>query len=293
MHKFYKQINAWIYVAPALILYTVFSMAPLPVLIYTAMQEHNSIKVVKFVGLENFIGVFHDKLFWTSHYNTYIMLATTLLISLPLCLLMALLLDRSKGWVRSVFKFGAVLPSVLSISVIGQLYKGFLDTDKGLINGILRGVGLDNWALSWLARSDTAIYAIIFIGLIFGGGITIILFYAGIKAIPPQYYEAASIDGANFWQASWKITIPMLQDIMKYILITSVVGSLTSWELIQCLTGGGPNKSTYTVMYYIKVTGFQDYNFGYACAAAFVFFLECVAIAFIVNKLTDKEPLEF
>ncbi len=85
----------------------------------------------------------------------------------------------------------------------------------------------------------------------------------------------------------------MLQDIMKYILITSVVGSLTTWELIQCLTGGGPNKSTYTVMYYIKVIGFQDYNFGYACAAAFVFFIECVLIAFIVNKLTDKEPLEF
>ncbi len=293
MRKFYKQYNAWIYVAPALILYTIFSIAPLPVLIRTALYEHNSIKVVRFVGLENFIGVFHDKLFWTSHYNTYFMLAVTLFISLPLCLLMALLLDRTKGWVRGVFKFGAVLPSVLSISVIGQLYKGFLDADKGIINNILKAVGLESWALSWLARSDTAIYAIAFIGLIFGGGITIILFYAGIKAIPPQYYEAASIDGANFWQASWKITIPMLQDIMKYILITSVVGSLTSWELIQCLTGGGPSKSTYTVMYYIKVVGFQDYNFGYACAAAFVFFIECVLIAFIVNKLTDKEPLEF
>ena len=141
--------------------------------------------------------------------------------------------------------------------------------------------------------SSTAYYAIQFIGVIFGGGITVILFYAAIKAIPPQYYEAASIDGANFWQISVKITIPLLQDIMKYVVVTGVTGSLCAWDLIQCLTGGGPGKSTYTVMFYIKQAGFSAYHFGYSCCAAFIFFLECVTISFIVNKLLDKEPIEY
>ena len=85
----------------------------------------------------------------------------------------------------------------------------------------------------------------------------------------------------------------MLQDIMKYILVTSVTGSLCTFELIQVLTNGGPNKATYTVILYIKNTGFSEYNFGYACALAVLFFFECVIISFTVNKLTDKEPLEY
>jgi len=293
MHKFFKQRDAWLYVAPALILYTLFTIAPLPVLVNTAMQEHNSIKMMGYVGFQNVLGVFQDEIFWRSHFNTYFMLAVSLIVTVPLCLLYALLLDKVKGWLRNFFKFGAMLPSVLSVAVMGQLYKGFLDADRGIINNLLNAVGLDKWALSWLGRSDTAIYAITFVGILFGGGITIIMFYAAIKAIPPQYYEAASIDGANFWQASWKITIPLLQDIMKYILVTTTVGSLTTFELIQCLTGGGPNKATYTVIFYIKQTGFQDYNFGYACAAALVFFVECVIVSFTINKLTDKEPIEY
>ncbi len=293
MHKFFKQRDAWLYVAPALLLYTLFTIVPLPILVQTAMQDHNSIKAMGFVGMENIIGVFKDQVFWTSHWNTYFMLAVNVVISVPLCLLYALLLDRVKVGLRNFFKFGALLPSVLSVAVMGQLYKGFLDADRGIINTLLRAVGLDDWALSWIARSDTAIYAIAVIGLIFGGGITILMFYAAIKGIPPQYYEAASIDGANFWQASLKITIPLLQDIMKYIMVTSVVGSLTTWELIDCITAGGPNKATYTVMYYIRTTAFTTYNFGYGCAAALVFFFECVIIAFIINKLTDKEPIEY
>ncbi len=291
MKDFYKQRNAWLYVSPALILYTVFTILPLPVLIYTAMQKHNSIKVLDFVGIRNFIDVFRDKIFWGCHLRTYALLAVSLLIGIPLALLMALLTDRAKPWLRNLFKFAIVLPSVLSVTVIAQLYKGFLDPDRGIVNTLLRLFGKPEWALSWLGRSDTALVSIVAIGTLFGGGLTVIFFYAGIKAIPPQYYEAASIDGANFWQASRKITIPMIQDIRKYILVTSVVGAMTAWEIYSLM--GGPSKSCWTVLIYIIRLGFADYNFGYCCAAAFIYFIECVIVAFIVNKLTDKEPLEF
>lgn len=294
MHKFFKQRDGWLYIAPALLLYTLFTIVPFPILFITATQEHNAIISLGSVGFANFVQAFQDKTFWVSHFNTYISLAVTLFVTVPLCLLYALVLDRTKAtWLRNFFKFGVMLPSVLSVAVMGQLYKGFLEPKKGIINTLLNLVGLEEWALAWLSRSDTAIWAIIGVGFLFGGGITVIMFYAAIKAIPPQYYEAASIDGANFWQASVKITIPMLQDIMKYILVTSVVGSLCTFELIQVLTNGGPNKATYTVILYIKNTGFSEYNFGYACAMAVLFFFECVIISFTVNKITDKEPLEY
>ena len=293
MHKFYKQRDAWLYVSPALFLYTLFTIVPFPILIITSLQNHNGIKNMGFIGFENFVKLFSDEIFWTAHINTYVMLACTLIITVPLCLLYALLLDRCKGWLRNFFKFGAMLPSVLSVSVMGRLYTGFLDADVGIINTLLRLVGLDHWAQAWLAQSTTVIPAIIGVGIIFGGGITIIMFYAAIKAIPPQYYEAASIDGANFWQASWKITIPMLQDIMKYIMVTSVVGSLCSFELISVLTHGGPNHASTTVILHIRDLGFSRYHFGYACAGAVIFFIECVIISFTVNKLTDKEPIEY
>lgn len=294
MHKFFKQRDGWLYVAPAMLLYTVFHVAPLPILIRTSLSNHNSIKFLEFVGFQNYVAIFKNTPeFWLAHKNTYIGLAIALIIGVPLAMLFALLLDRTKGWLRGVFKFSVMLPSVLSVAVMGQLYKGFLDADKGIFNNLFRLFGKDEWALPWLSMSKTAYWAIQVVGVLFGSGITIILFYAAIKAIPPQYYEAASIDGANFWQICFKITIPMLQDITKYVVVTSTTGSLCAWDLIQCLTGGGPGKATYTVMYYIKTEGFSAYHFGKSCAAAFIFFIECVTISFLVNKLLDKEPIEY
>jgi multiple sugar transport system permease protein/raffinose/stachyose/melibiose transport system permease protein len=124
-------------------------------------------------------------------------------------------------------------------------------------------------------------------------GFNMVLFYAGIKAIPKTYFEAALIDGAGPVKSNIKITIPLLQDIIKVVLVISIMGCLAQFVHVLLMTRGGPGDRTWTLMYYFYQIAFREHDFGRGCAVAAVFLIECVAVSKLIDRFVAREGIEF
>ncbi len=293
MNKFYTKKGKLLFALPGLLLFSVFVIYPMIPQILISFQSHNGAEALGYVGWNNYTNLFQSNVFGKVHRNTYFIVGCSLLIALPVSLLLALLLERASAGVRTVFKFGALFPSVLSVTVIGKMWAGIYDADWGMLNSILRGIGMEQLTRSWLTNADTVVPCIAAAFLWQYIGLNCILFYAGIKAIPEQYYEAAIIDGAGFWRASICITIPLLQDIIKYVVIISTLGSMGMYAHILVMTAGGPGDASRSVLYQMYYKAFSMSQFGEGCAIAVIFIIECIIVSIIINKCIAKEPIQY
>lgn len=293
MNKFFTKKAKFIFAFPGLALFTLLVIYPMIPQLGISFQNHNGIESLGWVGLENYKNIFQSSTFWKSHANTYFIVFCSLFIALPISLLLALILDHASPKIRNFFKFGALFPSVLSVTVIGKMWTGIYDPSWGLLNGLLELVGLDQLTTSWLTNSHTVVPCIAFAFLWQYVGLNCILFYSGIKAIPEQYYEAAIVDGAGFWKVSIKITIPLLQDIIKYVVTISTLGSMGMYAHILVMTSGGPGDISRSVLYQMYYKAFSMSQFGEGCAIAVVFIIECIIASFIINKTIAREPIQY
>jgi len=294
MNSCYKsRLAIFIFAFPGLLLFTVFAVYPILPELVISFQQHDGFQSHAWVGLSNYIEVFQSKAFWRANANTFIVVAVSLLIALPISLLLALVIDKQTERTRNFFKFSSVFPAVLSVTVISQMWVAIYDPQWGLINTLLREVGLDHWTRQWLTDPKIVIFCIAFTFLWQYIGLNTLLFYAGIKSIPGHYYEAAQIDGAGFWEASRSITLPLLKDVTKYVLIISTLGSMGMFAHVRVMTAGGPGDASRTIMYQMYYTAFSTSEFGVGSAIAIIFIIECLIITFFINKFTANERIEF
>ncbi|WP_235949592.1 carbohydrate ABC transporter permease [Paenibacillus glycinis] len=206
---------------------------------------------------------------------------------------LALFMEIQTPRLRRFFKSAAMFPAILSVTVVAQIWLAFYEPNWGLFNSILRAIGMDSWTHSWLTEKNTVMLSI---GLTFLWqyiGLNAMLFYTGIKTIPKSYYEAALIDGANFAQVCMRITIPLLQNIIKYVLILSTLGSMAFYSHVRVMTAGGPGDKSRTVIYQMYYTAFDTSEFGKGTAIAVVFILECLLISFLIQRFVARDKLEF
>ena len=294
MNKFYgNRIAIFLFSFPALALFTAFVIYPVFPEIAIGFQNNNGFKNMGYVGIANYLKVFHDPTFWHSNLNTVIIVVVSTCVGLPLSLLLALVMDRQGDSVRRFFKASSVFPAVLSVTVIAQMWVAIYDPQWGLINSVLRVFGLDSIALAWLSDERTVVLAITAAFLWQYLGLNALLFYTGIKAIPKTYYEAALIDGAGFFKTSLKITIPLLQDVTKYLLVLSVLGCMSQFAHVRIMTAGGPGDSSRTVIYQLFFKAFSASDFGQGCAIAILFIFECLVLTFFINRFVAREKIEF
>lgn len=294
MNKYFStKMSIAVFAAPALLLFTIFCVYPLLPQVWMSLQNHNGFQSMGFVGLDNYLSVLKTPSFWTAHKNTYLIVALTILIGLPLSMVFALFIDIQTPHLRRFFKTAAMFPAILSVVVVSQIWVAFYEPNWGLFNTILRSVGLDAWTRSWLTNEKTVMMSI---GLTFLWqyiGLNAILLYTGIKTIPKNYYEAALIDGANFYQVSVRITIPLLQEVIKYVLILSSLGSMAFYAHVRVMTAGGPGDLSRTVIYQMYYTAFDTSQFGKGTAIAVIFVLQCLIISFLIQRFVAKEKVEF
>ena len=293
MRHYFNKRAIFIFSVPALLLFTIFAIYPIIPEIQISFQSHNGIAAGGWVGFNNYKNILQSSSFWRAHKNTYIIVLSSLLIALPVSLLLALMLDRTSDRVRKIFKFGALFPAILSVTVIGKMWVAAFEPQWGLLNKILEMLHLDLLINNWLSNEKTAIWCIAFAFLWQYVGLNCILFYAGIKAIPKQYYEAAMIDGAGFLKSSIKITIPLLQDIVKYVVITSTLGSRGMYAHILIMTNGGPGDASRSVLYQMYYKAFLMGQFGEGSAIAVLFIIQCIIISILINRTIAKEKIEF
>ena len=294
MNKFYgNKLAIFIFAFPTLLLFSAFVIYPIFPEIAISFQDNNGFKNAGYVGITNYTNVFKDATFWKSNLNTLLIVLISTCIGLPVSLLLALFMDRQSDSVRRFFKASSVLPAVLSVTVIAQMWVAIYEPQWGLINSVLRVFGLDSLALPWLSDERTVIPAITIAFLWQYLGLNTLLFYTGIKAIPKTYYEAAVIDGAGFFRTSLKITVPLLQDVTKYLLVLSVLGCMSQFAHVRVMTAGGPGDASRTVIYQLFFKAFSASDFGMGCAIAIVFVFECLVLTFIINRFVAREKIEF
>ncbi|NLM10309.1 MAG: sugar ABC transporter permease [Clostridiaceae bacterium] len=294
MNKFYSsKLAVFLFAFPALLLFTVFVIYPIFPEILISFQKNDGFRNMGYVGFKNYADVLQDKTFWRSNLNTVIIVFLSTFVGLPISLLFALVMDRQSEAMRRFFKFSSVLPAVLSVTVISQMWIAIYEPMWGLLNSILRALNLNNLALAWLSDSRTVVPSIAVAFLWQYLGLNALLFYTGIKAIPKTYYEAAMIDGAGFFRASLKITIPLLQDVTKYLLVLSILGCMSQFAHVRIMTGGGPGDISRTVVYQLYYVAFSTSDFGRGCAIAIIFVIECLLLTFVINKFVAQERIEF
>lgn len=288
-----NKLAIFIFSFPALALFTAFVIYPIFPEIAISFQKNDGFKNLGFAGIENYIGVLKDSTFWKANLNTIIIVLVSTLIGLPISLVLALVMDRLADSTRRFFKAASVFPAVLSVTVIAQMWIAIYEPQWGLINTILKAFRMDNIAPAWLSDERTVVLAITAAFLWQYIGLNALLFYTGIKAIPKTYYEAATIDGAGLLKTSIKITIPLLQDVTKYLLVLSILGCMSQFAHVRIMTAGGPGDASRTVIYQLYYKAFSASDFGQGCAIAIIFVLECLIVTFLINRFVAREKIVF
>ncbi len=244
----------------------------------------------KFIGLQNFVDMFHDDVFLLALRNTGFLMLIVPVVTLLLALVNASLLTQSKLKEKSLYRTVFFFPSILSFVVIAILWSFIYHPTIGFVNSGLELLGLDNLAMSWLGDERTVLWALAVTMIWQAAGYYMVMYMAGIDGISPELYEAASLDGATRIQQFFYITIPMLWEIIRITIVFSINGVLSiSFIIVSVMTAGGPDRHSEVLMTYLYGQAFTNSNFGYAMAIGVFIFIISMLLALISNKLTDKE----
>jgi raffinose/stachyose/melibiose transport system permease protein len=274
-----------LYTLPALLLILVLIYIPITLSGYYGLMDWDGIGEMKFIGLENYVTLVQDKVFWTSTWHSFqlaIFSAVSLLLYLGISLVLA---SKIKGsdLLRKIY----LIPMLLSSVAIAQLWMKIFDPNNGMANRLLEIFGVENTPL-WLADPEIALYSI-FIPVIWQyAGFYILIYYAALKNVPDEVIEAAKIDGANALQIAFRIKLPLISGIFKVTIMLAVVGSLKYFDLIYVMTGGGPNGASEVIASYMYKEAFKLNNFGYGSALGFGLLVICLVMTWLTSKLTKS-----
>lgn len=285
---FPRRLN-WFYV-PALVLFAVFSIYPLISGISLSLTNWNGYSRSKaFVGFDNYLRLLDDEVFRTALVNTLIYGVGSTVIQQVLGLGLAVVLDRI---VRGAALLRAViyLPVMVSPVVLGTMYYLIFRYNNGALNEARALFGADK--VAWLADAGFAITAIVIVNSLQFVGISMVIYLAGLQSVPTEYYEAAQLDGATWWQSFRSITLPLLQPAFATSIVLNLIGGLKLFDIVQVLTGGGPGKSTHSVSTLIGETYFSNQAAGYSAAIGVVLFVLIVAVTFVLNSLLNRKRVE-
>jgi ABC-type sugar transport system permease subunit len=275
-----------------LAVYSLIVIIPLVSSFYYSFTDWNGFRQdFNWVGFDNFVKVFRDKLFLHSIENTLIWMAAAIVLPVGGGLSLALLLHEGI-WGANFYKSLFYLPICLSLAVIGQVWIWIYQPDWGLINTVLRLVNLDHLTIAWLANTKTALAAVIIAWSWQQMGLAMVIFLAGLTSIPSELTEAAEIDGATYLQSLWNVVIPLLSPATIVVVALSIINSLKSFDVVYMMTKGGPFHTTDTLAMFMYNESFQKYYMGYGSAIAVVLFLiAMVIIAFYFRQVRNLEHL--
>ena len=271
-----------------LLVYFIFVILPTLNSLYYSFTDWGGYSVeFNFVGLSNFEKIFTDRLFGNAIKNTAIWLVLAMTVPTLLGLALALAL-QGKSRLNTIYKSLFYLPICLSPIIIGIIWVWLYNPSLGIVNIFLRAIGLEDLAVAWLARPETALYAVFVAWTWQQTGLTMVIFLAGLTSVPTPLIEAAKVDGANYWQTLRKVVIPMLRPATVVVLALTAINSLKSFEVIWVMTKGGPFNRSDTLAVFMYKESFSKYKMGYGSSAAVVLFLMTLVIIALYFRQTSK-----
>ena len=278
-----------LFLLPALILFMLFVIYPIFQSIYYSLFNWKGFgPAVDFVGLNNFTRILTDKVFLQALKNGLLIIAFSLLLQLPMALAMAILVERDLPG-RTFFRIVFFMPYVLSEVITALMWLFILnpDPDRGFINAVLiLFPGVE--AQPWLGDTNTALFAIFIVLTWKYFGFHMLLYQAGLQNIPAEIEEAGRIDGANFFQNFFYITLPLLSSTIRTSVYLSVLGSIQQFILVWIMTKGGPVNASETLATYMYRFGFVRFQLGYGSAVAIYMFILCLIFSLFYLRLTRR-----
>ena len=264
--------------APALFLLAAFVIYPIINIVIMSFQKTIALTPAKFIGIENFIQIFQDEAFLKANVASLGLCILAVIFNAILAIVVSILLCTFGKRTQKILRTAFVIPLVLSISVISQLWLTIYHADWGLLNHFLDFIGLGFFQNEWLINPKTAMICIAVVGMWWMFGMDLLMAYSGIKAIPESYFEAAQLDGAGFFNTVRYITLPLLRDVAKTCVTISAIGGLFTFPQVYIMTGGGPGDLTQTVMMYMYKQAFSNQRYGMASAVGIIVILETCVI---------------
>ena len=291
-----KRINiyGYLFILPFILVFLIFNLWPT---LYTFILSFGDLKGLKtsfnIVGFTNFSKLFADKYFWGAVINTFIIWGLNFIPQLGLALLFAVWLTNTKLNLKGKNLFRALfyMPNLLTATSVAVLFRSLFAYPVGPVNQLLMKFGLVSVSFNFFRSVAASRIIVAFIQWWMWCGQTLILLMAAITAISPSLYESATIDGANEWECTWKITIPLLRPMMFYMLITSMVGGMQMFDIPFLITGmhGEPDFKIRTTAIYMYNTGFQgSNNYSYAAAISIGMFIITIILALFINQITKE-----
>jgi multiple sugar transport system permease protein len=282
---------AWWFLAPALLVIGTFFLLPVLASLFLSLSDFDiygvaSFENVRLVGLGNYLRLLRDPLFWTALENTFYFVAVggplSVAVSLGTALLVNAKLVRFKGFFRTIY-FAPVVTTLVAVAVV---WRYLYHPRFGLLNYVLGLVGIE--PIDWLGDPNWAMPAIILLAIWKNFGYNMIIFVAGLQAIPGELYEAAKLDGAGPWQQFRHVTLPMLAPTFLFVGVITMIGYFQLFAEPYVMTQGGPLHSTLSVVLYMYEQGFRWWEMGYAASIAFVLFLIILAATAVQMKLQRR-----
>ena len=291
MNKLYSNKGRIIiFLLPALILFCGILIAPIVMSGYYSFFDWNGIGDKTFIGFSNYAELFSSNSigFMKALGNALLLALLSVVLQLPLALLLALVLGKGiKG--ERIFLSIFFMPVLISTVVIGQLWLKIYNPDYGILNVLLRSLGLESWTRIWLGTKATALGAV-FVPILWQYvGYHMLLLYAGVKSVPKELREAAMLDGATDSQINRHIVLPYIKPIIRISVIFAVTGSLKSFDLIYVLTNGGPLHATEVPSTLMINMLFLRNRYGMGSAIAALLIILCFVFALVINRIFKEE----
>ncbi|MEI2664735.1 carbohydrate ABC transporter permease [Rossellomorea sp. LJF3] len=287
-----KNKHPYVFIAPAVIILTVFSIVPIIVAFLISFTDLDLKGLadwsnVSFIGMDNYSALLSDELFHKSIFNTlfYVVIGVPLVIVFSLGI--ALLLNYGTSKLFTVFRGVYYMPSITNIIAVAVIWGFLYNTEYGLFNYLLSLLDVEK--IPWLGEPTIAKLSLIVLAVWKGIGINMIIFLAALQGIPKSYYEAAEMDGANRWQVLKNVTIPLLRYATFFVTVTTLIGWLQFFEEPFVMTNGGPLDGTISMALFIYQRGFQFSEFGYAAAGSFILFVIIIIITLLQFKLRKSD----
>ena len=285
-YRFWSQqqkIAPYLFIAPFYLLFVVFMGYPLISSLVMSLYEMRGFQSRIFVGIGNFIDLFRDPIFWKSLRNTAYFAVGTLTLQLPIALLLAILLNSKYIKGKNVLRLAFFAPVLVAGVFVAIIFNLVYDQRAGLVNHEFVLFGKE---IGWLNEENYVMPAVILTGVWQWAGFNMIYFLAGLQGIRQELYEAAAVDGANWWQAFLHITLPSLRPVIAFVFVVSMIGSLQLFDLPYILTNGGePADAGSTIVMYLYKNGFQFMRLGYAATIGWVLFFIIAVISIVQLKL--------
>jgi ABC-type sugar transport system permease subunit len=286
-------VAGWLFILPVVIGVAVFTYAALIYSFYLSLTEWDLLRPPRWTGLSNYKTLLtRDEEFYMALKNTLFFVVTLVPAGIVCAMSLAIMLNRK---IRGLgfFRAAYYMPHITSTIAIGMVWLWIFNPDLGVINTVLRGLGITEPPL-WLSSVFWAKPALLLMRIWQVTGYYMILYIAGLQTIPDELYEAASMDGANPWQKARFITIPLLANTTFFVTIMLTIESFNIFEAVFAMTEGGPGGSTNTLLYYIYTEAFKSYRMGYAASISWVLFViifGLTLIQFTIRRRRERERM--